>query len=57
MFDFNAKAVMPSFGYRFNNSAHSYNALFIKDAVPLHGTMKNPLTISGNDEDAEVLTE
>ena len=34
--DFNATTVMPSFGFRFNNSAHSYKGLFIKDAVPLH---------------------
>ena len=29
---------MPSFGFRFNNSAHSYKGLFIKDAVPLRDT-------------------
>ena len=34
MFDFQAKSVMPSFGFRFNNSAHSYKGLFIKDAAP-----------------------
>ena len=45
---------MPSFGFRSNNSAHSYKGLFIKDAVPLHDTMRNPLTISSNDEDADV---
>ena len=56
MFDFNAKTVMPSMGFRWNNSAHSYKGLFIKDAVPLHDTMKNPLTPSGNDETAEVIT-
>ena len=41
MFDFNAKSVMPSFGFRFDNSAHSYKELFIKYAIPLHDTMKN----------------
>ena len=39
------------------NTAHSYPGLFIKDDVPLHDTKKNPLTISGNDEDAEIITE
>ena len=41
MFDFNAKTVMPSMGFRWNNSAHSYKELFIKDDVSLHNTMKN----------------
>ena len=56
-FDFNATTVMPSFKQRWNNPAHSCSGLFIKDAVPLHGTMKSPLTLSGNDGDAEVTTE
>ena len=29
-FDFQAQTVMPSFGFRCNNSAHSYKGLFIK---------------------------
>ena len=57
MFDFHAKTVMPSFGFRWNNSAHFYKELFIKDAVPLHDTMKNPLSISPDDSKAEVVTE
>ena len=57
MFDFNSRTVMPSMGFRWKNSAHSYKGLFIKDAVPLHDTMKNPLTTSSNDEDAAVVTE
>ena len=56
-FDFNAKAIMPSMGSRWNNSAHSYKGLFIKDAVPVRDTPKKPLTQSGNDGDAEVITE
>ena len=48
-FDFNATTVMPSFGFRFNNSAHSYKGLFIKDAVPLHDVERNPLTPSPED--------
>ena len=45
-FDFNATTVMPSFKQRWNNSAHSYKGLFIKDAVPLHDNEKpiNPTT-------------
>merc|ERR1711966_458507 len=56
MFDFNATTVMPSFGFRFNNSAHSYKELFIKDAVPLHDTLKNTLTKSPDDSKATVIT-
>ena len=56
MFGFQAKTVMPSFGFRFNNSAHSYKGLFIKDAVPLHDIMKNPLTPSPDDSKAEIIT-
>ena len=55
--DFNAKTVIPSFGFRWNNSAHSYKDLFIKDAVPLHDTMKNMLEPSPDDSKAEVVTE
>ena len=47
---------MPSFKQRFNNSAHSYKGLFIKDAVPLHDVEKNPLTISPDGSKAEVIT-
>ena len=47
--DFNATAITPSFGFRFNNSAHSYKGLFIKDVVPLHGVEKNMLEPSPED--------
>ena len=57
MFDFNAKTVMPSMGFRFNNSAHSYKELFIKDAVSLHDTPKNVLEPSPDDSEATVVTE
>ena len=57
MFDFQAKTVMPSFGFRWRNSAHSYSGLEIADKVPLRGTMKNPLSISPDDSKAEVVTE
>ena len=57
MFDFQAKTVIPSFGFRFNNSAHSYKGLFIKDAIPLHDTPKNMLEPSPEDSKAEVITE
>ena len=55
-FDFQAKTVMPSFGFRFNNSAHSYKELFIKDAVPLHDVERNMLEPSPDDSKAEVIT-
>ena len=57
MFDFQAKTVMPSMGFRFNNSAHSYKGLFIKDAAPLHDTMKHMLEPSPDDSEATVITE
>ena len=55
--DFNAKAVMPSIKQRWDNNAHSYSGLFIKDAVPVHGFEKNPLQTSLDDRDAEVITD
>ena len=57
MFDFNAKTVMPSMGFRWDNSAHSYKELFIKDAAPLHDTPKNMLEQSPDDSEATVVTE
>ena len=54
--DFNATNVMPSLGFRFNNSAHSYKGLFIKDAVPIHDTVENMLEPSPDDSNAEVIT-
>ena len=56
MFDFQAKSVMPSMGFRWESSAHSYKGLFIKGAVPIHDTMRNPLSISPEDSKAEVIT-
>ena len=55
-FDFQATTVSPSFKQRFNNSAHSYSGLFIKDAVLVHGVQKNMLEPSPDDSQAEVLT-
>ena len=57
MFDFQAKTVMPSFGFRWRNSAHSYSGLEIADKVPLHDTMKNRLEPSPDDSGASVITE
>ena len=51
--DFNAKAVMPPFKQRWNNSYRNYSVLFIKDAVPIHDTPKNPLTQPPDDSKAE----
>ena len=56
-FDFNAKTVMPSFKQRWNNSAHSYSGLFIKDAIPIHDVEHNPLTPSPDDNEATAITE
>ena len=56
MFDFNSTTVMPSFGFRFNTSAHSYKGVFIKDAVPLHDTMGNMLEPSPDDSEATFIT-
>ena len=57
MFDFNSRTVMPSMGFRFNNSAHSYSGLQIADKVPIHDIMKIPLSTSPDDSKAEVITE
>ena len=54
--DFNATNVTPSIGFRWKNSAHSYKGLFIKNAVPIHDTMKNMLEPSPEDSQAEVIT-
>ncbi len=34
--DFNATAVMPSFGRRWNQSAHGFQGLSIPDTIPVH---------------------
>ena len=57
MFDFISTTVMPSMGFRWKNSAHSYKGLFIKDAAPLHDVEQNPLTPSPEDSKAEIITE
>ena len=57
MFDFNSTTVMPSMGFRWENSAHSYKGLFIKGAVPFHDVERNPLTPSPEDSKAEAITE
>ena len=53
---FNAQTVFPSFKQRWNNSAHSCSGLFIKDAVLVHDTPKNPLTQPPGDSKAEAIT-
>ena len=54
--DMNSTTVIPSLGFRWKNSAHSYKGLFIKDAVPIHDTMKNMSEPSPDDSNAEVIT-
>ena len=56
-FDFNNTTVMPSLGFRWKSSAHSYKGLQVADKVPLHGTPTNPLTPPPDDSKAEVITE
>ena len=53
--DFNATTVMPSCKQRFNNSAHSFSGLQVADKVHVHGTMRNNLTPTPDDKDAEVI--
>ena len=52
--DFNATTVMPSCKQRWNNSAHSYSGLFIKDAVEIHDVETNSLQPSPDDKEATV---
>ena len=54
--DMSATTVMPSFKQRFNNPAHSYSGLQIADKVHVHDTMRNNLTPSPDDSQAEVIT-
>ena len=56
MFDFNSTTVMLPMGFRWKNSAHSYKGFSIKDAAPIHDTMRNPLSTSPEDSKAEVIT-
>eukprot|EP00972_Heterocapsa_arctica_P057957 8550391-Heterocapsa_arctica.AAC.1 len=57
MLDFGASTKIPSFGRRWNQSAHGFQGLSIPDKIPVHDTPKNPLTVSGDDKDAEIITE
>ena len=57
MFDFSSTTVMPSMGFRWKNSAHSYKGLQVADKVPLHDTPKKPLTPSPDDSKTKVITE
>ena len=56
-FDFNAKTVIPSLGFRMNNSAHTYKGLSIPDKVPEHDLEKVPLIAQPEDVNAKTLTE
>ena len=57
MFDFSSTTVMPSMGFSWKNSAHSYKGLFIKDAIPIHDTPKNNSNPSPDDNEATAITE
>ena len=56
-FDFNAKTVMPSLGFRMNNSAHSYKGLSIPDKVAEHDVSHVPLTAQPNESKSQQLTK
>ena len=56
MFDFNAKAMFPSFKQRLHNSAHSYSGLQIANKVPIHDVERNPSTPSPDDSLATMIT-
>ena len=56
MFDFNAKAVFPSFIQRWDNSAHYCSGLCMKDAVPVHDVEKRMLEPSPDHSQAQVIT-
>ena len=58
MLDFNSTTVMPSMGFRWE-IAHILirDYRYVADKVPLHDAMKNTLTSSPDDSNAEVLTE
>jgi hypothetical protein len=57
MLDFGATTTIPSLKQRWDNSAHSFSGLAIPDRILLHDTMKNPLQPSGDDTEAEIITE
>jgi hypothetical protein len=57
VFDFNAKTVMPSLGFRMTHPAHTYKGLSIPDKVPEHDVVNVPLTASPSDNKAQQLTE
>ena len=57
MLDFNAKAVFPSMGFKWKNSALSYKGLQIADKAPVHDVERNPLTPSPDDSEATAITE
>ena len=56
-FDFNAKTVVPSLGFRMNNSAHSYKGLSIPDKFPEHDLAKEALPIQPDDDNTKTITE
>ena len=56
--DFNSTTIMPSFKQGWKIVRIVMQAWkYVADKVPLHDTMKNPLSQSGKDEDATIITE
>ena len=56
-FDFNGETVVPSLGFRTNNSAHSYKGLSIPDKFPEHDLAKEALPIQPSDDKANLIAE
>ena len=56
-FDFNAKIVVPSLGFRMNHSAHSYSGLSIPDKFPEHDLAKEALPTQLDDDNTKTITE
>ena len=57
VFDFNAKTVMPSLGFRMTHRAHTYKHMSIPDKVPEPDVSHVPLTAQPSDSQARVLSE
>lgn len=55
--DFNAKTVMPSLKFRWENSAHTYKGLSIPDKVEEHDVIDTPLSIQPSDDQAQIINK
>ena len=55
--DFNAKTVMPSLKFRWENSAHTYKGLSIPDKVEEPDTISTPVSIQPSDDQAQIINK